>query len=198
MHDERSRPPPGPAQGSPSAVQPQVPRWFSDLYPSEFRALVKVALVKGATLDEAQDAAQATLTELLTHVMAGRLIAHPRAWARKALWSNFIGPRERDRRHLRRMIEGGCAVAEAETHDALSVWEDEQAIEPLLALLTPAQREVMDCVLDGLGTAEIGELLGKKPATIRKNLQLARDKLKPLLNHEPASPPPDPGEEDTL
>ena len=48
----------------------------------------------------------------------------------------------------------------------------------LLGTLPPAQREVMTLAYEGLTGREIATLLGKDPATVRKNLQLARDRLR--------------------
>ena len=55
--------------------------WFLELYPNAFRGLTSNAMLIGATLEEAQDAAQAALTDLLDRVMRGTVIHHPSAAA---------------------------------------------------------------------------------------------------------------------
>lgn len=66
----------------------------------------------------------------------------------------------------------------------LTVWEDTEWVEHLLGKLPPAQREATDGIVAGWRQSEIALLLGKTPAAVRKNLQLARERLQAELERE--------------
>ncbi|WUI00925.1 sigma-70 family RNA polymerase sigma factor [Spirillospora sp. NBC_00431] len=188
--------------------------WSVDDYRTEMRRLTKIAMAAGATVQEAEDAMQAALTDLVRRVRAGQTIHSPRAYTRRAVLNYFINAAERDRKHRRRLIDAGYSHPEELDDPGLTVWEDKQFVTELLAELPPTQRQVLEHVMDGLTTSEISDLLGKKPATIRQNLKLARDRLRPALEHlrnrpvqgerdhrsdEPDPPPPaSPTAEDQL
>ena len=110
MKDSRGRP------FQPSAEPPlsSVPPWFLELYPNAFRGLTSNAMLIGATLEEAQDAAQAALTDLLDRVMRGTVIHHPYAYARTAMWRYFVSQRERDRKQIQNLIQRGYTSPEAQ------------------------------------------------------------------------------------
>jgi hypothetical protein len=64
----------------------------------------------GATLEEAQDAAQAALTDLLDRAMRGMVIRRPYAYARTAMWRYFVSQRATD------------SGAELPTNTSLNLW----------------------------------------------------------------------------
>lgn len=158
------------------------PAGFVDFYRGDYRLLITVAMAAGATLEEAYEAVDQTMEEVL---LRWSHITYPRAYARQAVVSNFVKRRRRDRERLLRTIKGGHLTQESVEDHELNVWEDDQWVAQLLQRLPPTQREVMRCVLAGLDTGEIAELLGKTPHAIRKNLQLARERLRALLHGEP-------------
>jgi RNA polymerase sigma-70 factor (ECF subfamily) len=155
---------------------------FESFYRCNYRFLVKVVLTAGATLDEAYEAVDQTMEEVLRRWSE---LDHPRAYARRAVLSNFIKTRSRDRQRLVRTLQGGHLSPELRDDHELNVWEDEQWVAQLLAQLPPTQREVMRCLVDGLTSVEIAELLGKTPEAIRQNARLARKKLLVLLRPGP-------------
>ena len=59
--------------------------------------------------------------------------------------------------------------------------EETQYVLDVLRALPRAQREVMAWTVDGYEPAEIAELIGKNPATVRTNLRHARKALLRLL-----------------
>jgi RNA polymerase sigma-70 factor (ECF subfamily) len=154
---------------------------FESFYRCNYRFLVKVVLTAGATLDEAYEAVDQTMEEVLRRWSD---LDHPRAYARRAVLSNFIKTRNRERQRLARTLEGGHLCPESSDDHELNVWEDEQWVAQLLAQLPPTQREVMKCLVDGLTSVEIAELLGKTPEAIRQNARLARRKLLVLLRSD--------------
>lgn len=176
------------------------PAWFMEIYQGLSRELISKVMKAGGTLTEAEDSAAAAMFELFKHACKGKSFTNPRAWAHRAVWSHFVRVRERDRAHLQPLDDADFAAADTE----LTCWENKGWVDQILDQLSPAQREVMESILEGLSTAEISTLYGKTPATIRKNLQLARERLKPLLGQDyqvPAATHPttsrtQPGEED--
>jgi RNA polymerase sigma factor (sigma-70 family) len=148
---------------------------FEDFYRGDYRLLLKVALVAGASWDQAQDAVDQAMEDVLRRWPA---IEHPRAYARRAVLSHVVKQKKRDQERLPRMLRGGHLVAEACEDQDLTVWEDAEWVSQTLKSLPSTQREIMEYVVEGLSTTEISELLGKTPAAVRKNVQLARQKLK--------------------
>jgi RNA polymerase sigma factor (sigma-70 family) len=168
-----------------AAPQGDSPAGFEDFYRRHYRSLMKLIMAAGATLDEAYEAVDQTMEELLRR---WHKINFPWAYARKAVVSNFLKRRKRDRECLTHMIKGGHVCPESDDCREMNVWEDEEWIAQLLAKLPPTQREVIRCLVDGRTQAEIAELLGKTPEAIRKNLQLARERLRPLVQDKPGRP----------
>lgn len=154
---------------------------FEDFYRHDYRLLIKVVMAAGATPDEADEAVDQTMEEVLRR---WRQLEHPRGFARRAVVTNFVKRKMRDRERLVRTIEGGHVTPQCEDDRGLNVWEDKQWVDQLLERLPPAQRDVMRYVVDGLRPSEIADLLGKTPEAIRKNLQLARERLRPLVRDD--------------
>ncbi|SEG87979.1 Sigma-70 region 2 [Thermomonospora echinospora] len=170
---------------APSPRSPgELPAWFEPFCKAEFRVLARVVMAAGGTLQEAEDAAQDTFVEMLRRVMDGERIRSPRPYARKSVLNRFADVRRRDRRGHELAVKGGYALPEAWQDLRLEEWEGRQWVDQLLAHCPPAQQKVMRCVLDGLSGREIADLLGKTPATVRKNHQLARRRLRPLVGQE--------------
>jgi RNA polymerase sigma factor (sigma-70 family) len=146
---------------------------FDSLYEVSFRRLVRGAMAIGATRAEAEDAVNQAMLDLYRKWPT---ITEHQAWVRRAVFTTFVKQRERDRK--RASLEGALSPPEATDGTELNLWEDERAVVQMLERLPPAQRAVMACIYDDLTPAEIAVLLGKTQATVRKNLQLARDRLK--------------------
>ena len=168
-------------------TRPAPPAGYEDFFRTSFRELVRGAMDAGATLQEAEDAASQTMSELLPK---WPLHEPPLTYARKA---TFLKGKERGpRRVARRMVERGHVPHHEGAEDRrLTELEDDEWIGQVLSVLTPAQREVMECIARGLGRDEIPEALGKSPEAIRRHLCDARKHLRRVLNPgpEPAQPP---------
>jgi RNA polymerase sigma factor (sigma-70 family) len=154
---------------------------YDDFFDETYPLLMKIALASGAGVQEAEDAAEETMAYLYRRWGE---ISHPRAYARKAVIHAVARAKKRDAERLGRTIAGGHVTAEADDDVALVVWEDREWVLQHLNALPPAQRDVMACVIDAMGTAEIAAALGKTEATVRKNLQWARERLKIELAKE--------------
>src|SRR5215467_11465298 len=148
-------------------------------YSTEYRKMVKILRVIGATKEEAEDAAQRALEYIFKR---SRNIQDPidslDAYVCRVAIRYFIKERQRDRKRQPREVKGGHLTLPAYLDDELTVWEDKQWVDHVLESLTPAQRDVIRLVADGASNQEIAEQLGKNDATIRQHLHNARDHLK--------------------
>jgi RNA polymerase sigma factor (sigma-70 family) len=148
-------------------------------YNAEYPKLVKILMVVGASIDEAEDAAQKAITDFARRSRAGQAArSNPAAYVLKAAHRFFIKERQRGRERLPRELRGGHLTLEGYLDDQLTAWEEEQYVGQLLGCLTPVQREVVRLVMDGRPTEEIAERLGKTPANVRQHLKHGRDRLK--------------------
>ncbi len=162
----------------PSTSVAEYDAFFDATYPF----LLRVALAAGASVEEAEDAVDETMADL--YHRWGE-IAKPRSYARKAVLNAIARTKKRDGERFARTVAGGHLTPEGSDGTAMAAWEDRQWVVQRLNALPPAQREVMACVVDDMSTAEIASALGKTEATVRKNLQWARERLKlELLNEQ--------------
>ena len=164
--------------GQAGSVHPMTLEQFEAFYTSEFPRLVKTLVLFGATIEEAEDAAQRAMADFAARSRIGQALGHPAAYARRAAINFFVKERQRDRERLPRELRGGHLVIEAHVDDQLTAGEDEEYVERLLECLTPTQREVIKLVMDGWSTPEIAEELGKSAANVRQHLKNGRDLLR--------------------
>lgn len=175
----------------PSAADPALPRSASpeEFYRASFRDLVRAAMIAGASLQEAEDAASETLAAIIT---AWTRSEYTLAYARRAVINNFIKAKVRGpSRVARRLIERGHVPPREGADDPqLTALEDDQWVSAVLSILPPAQRQVMECIAAGLARDEIPETLGKSKEAVRRNLCDARARLAAVLHSdgEPAVP----------
>lgn len=189
---------PAPAVASRQAAAPE---GFEEFFRTEYRMLIGVAVLAGATPEEAEDAVGQSMIEVLAR---WRNIRKPRAWARRAVLSNFYKQRNRDNKRREREIKDFDLTAGSQDDSNLVVFEDKQWVEQVLKELPPARREVMAFLVAGLEREEICALLGKTKENVRQHLQLARKTLRSHLEREygikqeisPQPMPPQPREED--
>ena len=151
-----------------AAVPSMTPEQLEAFYTVEYPKLVKILAICGATIAEAEDAAQKTFADFVRRSKTANLPEHPAAYVRCAARRFFIKERERDRERLLRELRGGYLVTGAHIDDQLACREDEQYIEHILQCLTPTQQQVIKLVMEGLTTREIAAKLGKNDATIRQ------------------------------
>lgn len=161
------------------SVKPMTIGDFEAFYQAEYRILVTFLVFFGASVVEAEDAAQKTMTDLYRRLKEGKgAILRPAPWARCAAHRYFVKERQRDRERLPREIEGCHLTAEAYPDDGLTAWEDEQYVEHLLSGLTATEQAVLRLVLAGKSTREIAQVLGKREDNIRQLQKNGRDRLK--------------------
>jgi len=169
----RVMPPPRAARSNPA------PAACVRFFRAHYRTLVRVALFTGATKAEADDAAAATLQEVLLRWDG---LTDPLAWARQAVVSNFIKDRTRGPdRVRRRMVERGTATPVMAEDPHLAGVETTDQMRQILAGLPRGEREVMALIVDGLTPAEAAEWLGRTPAAVRRSLCDARRRVRQAL-----------------
>jgi RNA polymerase sigma factor (sigma-70 family) len=157
---------------------------FAEFFRATYRDLVQTAMYGGATRQEGEDAASATMEEVFRRWAELR---EPLAYARRAVISNLIKEKTRNLDRVRqRQIECGAASSEGDLDPELTAWEDEEWIRQMLASLPPRQRSVMTFIVEGFSPAEIATLLGQSPAAVRQSLHVARHRLLEALRKAPA------------
>ncbi|WP_436531680.1 sigma-70 family RNA polymerase sigma factor [Actinoplanes sp. HUAS TT8] len=181
LDDEQKQVPMGPKGNSLPAAGPQLPPaaefdpFFDRLYPQ----LVKYgAVVWGSVLD-AEEAAADAMSYLYLH---WDVIESKEAYARTMV-TRSIG---RLRRNAARLDQTGAVEerAEPDSGDAAGECADRQWIVELLRTLPPTQQAVMAGFFDQVPTADIAAALGKTEAAVRKNLQLARRRLRDEIERQ--------------
>jgi RNA polymerase sigma-70 factor (ECF subfamily) len=136
----------------------------------------------GADPHEAEDAASAAVLDVL-----GRWadLENPVQYAHRAAVNFFLKERTRGHERLRRrLVAWGHGLPEAVIDDGLSDWEAGQTVVGLLRELPKKQKTIMALIVDGHTTEQIAALLRSSPATVRKNVQWARESLRRLLRPE--------------
>lgn len=145
---------------------------FEVFYRATTSELVAFLLLHGASLADAADIVQDTMT---TAFRRWHSITYPRAWAYRvagrALIRRAIGS---DHETLVDQPPEPNPVLRATD---LDYWEQSQDIIAELALLPPRQRQVMAWALSHYTPAEIATELCLAPGAVRQNLLLARKAL---------------------
>jgi RNA polymerase sigma-70 factor (ECF subfamily) len=152
---------------------------FDMFFRREFRVIVKAVMYAGANLDDAEDAVS---TAMIEAYLAWPLLTNPAAWVRTAALHNFINSAQRNRR--RPLLEAQVGRRDrVDTTPAAPAEEPDERDHVLAALreLPPTQRKVMALVLDGHAPAQIADMLGVNPASVRSNLRHARQGLRRRL-----------------
>jgi RNA polymerase sigma factor (sigma-70 family) len=175
-------------KGPAEAALPMTQERLEAFYTAEYPKLVKTLVVLGATIEEAEDATQRAMMDLVRRSRTAAVPDHPATYVQRAAVHLFIKERQRERERLPRELRGGHLVIDEQLDDRLSAPENEQYIEYLLECLTPTQRTVIKQVMKGLSTREIAEELGKSGEIIRQHLKNARDRLKQHTEIAPLAP----------
>jgi RNA polymerase sigma factor (sigma-70 family) len=157
----------------------------AEFFERNYLKLLAFAMYMGALKEEAEDAIESTMIDMLDR---WEMIRKPLAYARTAIAHELIKQRSRSKQltplpdeDIERL--GGRDRDHAQ-EEQLTVWADTQWVRGLLNSLPPRQQEVMALVVDGFRSAEIAVLLGRDPAAVRQNLMAARRRLKAALSEQ--------------
>ncbi|MGW4759409.1 RNA polymerase sigma factor [Streptomyces chartreusis] len=136
----------------------------------------------GGTPEEAKDAAQSALIDLLQNWSTVRA---PRAWCRKAAAHHFLRSDIRDNKIDQLMRTDFVARRASEPYLLCSPLEEWEFVTKFVENnLTGVQRQVIAWAIDGYEPQAIAEQLNMSPATVRSNLRHARKKLASALGKE--------------
>ena len=163
------------------AVDPPADEIFDPFFNETFPELVKTGLFYGHNLHDAQDAAEEIMVEVR---QKWHMIKNHTAYARTAVIRLVAKTQKRRREGMAGAAARGAFLPESLDDCDLNAAEDEQYVLELLAVLPKAQRDVMASYFDGLSYCEIAAGLGKTEAAVRKNMQLARARLKIELENQ--------------
>jgi RNA polymerase sigma-70 factor, ECF subfamily len=181
--------PPGP-QGPPIRIlrvgQPIQPPALDELYDRYAAAMYAYACLLARSSAEAEDVLQNTFVRLVRHRDRLGRAENLRAYLFGMLRNEAL--RNRSRWH--RWWHGDLAAGRVRFVEADAGAPPDrgqaEAVERAMALLPPAQREVVYLkVWQEMTFAEIADLLGLSPNTAASMYRYGLAKLKEMLNHEP-------------
>lgn len=165
-----------------AAPERDVQEQFSDFFRAHFKRVVQLIILLDGNVHEAEDAAMHAFQDAYAH---WETIRHPAAWVRKAAHRKFIKDRTRDRDRQQRALKSFRQPNDDEPlaphEDLLVQWQELDWVNKVLECLPNNQRNVMACIVDGMSTAEIADLLGKNEANVRSHLRHARKRLQERL-----------------
>ena len=155
----------------------------AEFFEGFYLQLLALAMYTGATKEEAEDAIESVMIDMLDR---WETIRTPRAYARRAVAREVIRQRTLARRFDPLSEEDGEYPGgrdrDRAQEEQLTVWEGIQWVRELLNSLPPRQQEVMALMVDEFTPAEIAVLLGRDHAAVRQNLMAARQRLKPAVS----------------
>lgn len=149
---------------------------FTAFYRARYRLLVRHVLYVGGSPHEAEDAAQAAM---LAVYRRWELISDREAYAKRSAINEFLKARQRGQHTvcIDDLDREPAATGHSVEGEVIS-WITRDSLFRLLRELPEKQREVMAFIVDECTPAEIAELLGRTPAAIRRNLTVARERLR--------------------
>ncbi|GIF05528.1 RNA polymerase sigma factor [Actinoplanes siamensis] len=156
---------------------------WETFFEKSYEPLVAAGVWWGASHQDAEDAAEHALEEIRRR---WHQIHNHAAYARRIVFNHLNGTKAKDRRGLRGLFGKHVYVSDGCDDRQLTAYEEKQWIVQLLRRLPPAQRAVMARIYDGWSGPEIARQLGMSEPAVRKNLQLARERLKRELERQRA------------
>lgn len=157
----------------------------AEFFEEFYLRLLALAMYMGATKEEAEDAIESVMIDMLDR---WETIRAPRAYARKAVAREVIRQRTLARRFVSLPEKDGEYPGgrdrDRAQEEQLTVWEDNQQVKELLNSLPPRQKEVMALIVDEFRPAEIAVLLGRDHAAVRQNLMAARQRLTTAVSEQ--------------
>ncbi|MFJ9121276.1 RNA polymerase sigma factor [Streptomyces sp. NPDC102394] len=155
---------------------------YDAFFRSDFNNLIRHVILLGGTPEEAKDAAQAALIDLLQN---WHTVQAPRPWCRKAAAHHFLRSDIKENKAERLARADFLARRGSDPYSLCSPHEEwEFVLDFVENHLSGAQRQVMAWSIDGFGPQEIAKQLGVPPATVRSNLRHARKKLASALGRD--------------
>jgi RNA polymerase sigma-70 factor (ECF subfamily) len=149
---------------------------FCAFFEGDYHAVVGLLIRAGASLGDAEDAAQEAMHAALRQWPA---IERPKSFTRTVAFRALY--RIWGRAQRERLVR---QVTRDEVTSAFDAGEDAGRVLAMLRSLPDAQRLVFALHVDGYDPAGIAEITGQHPDTVRSNLRHARQKLIRKLDPE--------------
>lgn len=159
------------------AVDPTAAADFAQFYRDTAKPLVAFLINQGATLHEAADLAQDTLTKAFQRWCG---LEHPRAWVHTVAGRALIRLRLDEREIPADPLPPSPLLRSGD----IEHWELSFDIVRALGRLTDRQRQVMAWTLSGFTPAEIADALRLSGDVVRQHLMYARRTLSIHLSRE--------------
>jgi RNA polymerase sigma factor (sigma-70 family) len=197
VHAKKGLAPAAPESCSGQRAAP--PEWkaeeeFEAFFNEHYASLLIFATWWGRDPHDADDAVERVMVYIGQHWAT---IRDPVAYARRAVTRAVLNVR-RDRGRDRYILVPDDQLPEqAQDASDFDQLEGQEWVDDLLGKLPPTQRAVLSRYLDGLSMNEIAAELRKSESTIRQNLKLARDRLRPLVAEYDRGEPRPSGEQTT-
>ncbi|MEX2980381.1 RNA polymerase sigma factor [Streptomyces sp. C36] len=164
-------------QGDHGALPAELPG-FAVFFTAEYPRVVHSLMRAGATYEEAEDATQDAMHELLRSWPDCK---NPAGWVRTVAWHAYCRKAERNRKRL--ALESRNARLARETPAGRSEPGEHEKVVEILRGLPPRQGQVLALHLDGYTAQEIAELISVKASTVRSNLRHALATLRGSLEN---------------
>ncbi|PBC92476.1 RNA polymerase sigma-70 factor (ECF subfamily) [Streptomyces sp. Ag82_O1-15] len=168
------------ADGPP--LSPEEQAVYDDFFREVFPSLMRHVIFLGASSEEAADAVQDALTDVLQH---WRNVERPKAWCRIAAIHYYLRSDARLNDGVRKAQQD---FRQRRSDDARSLGSEYEEWDFVIDFvdrhLKGAQRLVMALHIDGYEPQEIARELNKDPQTVRSHLRHARNKLAAALESE--------------
>ena len=165
-------------QAEASAGQSADLKAFEDFFKGQFRPVMSLLLISGATHAEAEEATQQAM---ITAFQNWSSIDTPSAWVRTVALRYFSRMRGRDIARTSREIANATPTTMVDPSDPAATTEHDEWVTELLRSLPEGQRQVMALLVDGFTPGEISGMLGTSPAAVRNRLFEARRRLRAAL-----------------
>jgi len=163
-------------------LSPEEQAVYDAFYRAEFASLMRHVVLWGASKEEAADAVQEALTDLLQY---WRTVTHRKAWCQKASLRHYLRSDARLNNGVRKAQQDFQQRRSADPHTLGSHYEEwDFVIAFVNRHLNGAQRLVMALHIDGYEPQAIARELNKDPQTVRSHLRHARNKLAAALEKE--------------
>jgi len=149
---------------------------FEAFFAAEYPGLVRHVVAQGYRPEQAVDAAEDAMTQLLISPD----VQNPRAWLRVTARRTAQRASQRDRRRAELSVQAAMMPAPPPPGPEAHINHKSEVRKVVEALhgLPPMQRRVMAYFLDGYRPAEIAVELGVARATVDSHLRHARKALK--------------------
>jgi RNA polymerase sigma-70 factor (ECF subfamily) len=149
---------------------------FDAFFRLRYRDLVRYLGRLGATVDDAEEAAQDAMTAAYER---WHRISNPDAWIWRVACRGYL--RTDRRRRLREVLRPGERVPQSAVADESDAFASIQVVRGLLLGLATQQRRVVAWWLQGYRFEEIATKLNVRTATVRSSFRHARVRLREVF-----------------